>query len=116
MPEQTKAIDKEILNKIKQIILDTANNYNIKINKIILFGSRARGDYNEYSDWDILIVTEDKLNKELETHFSYCVHRKLVDLLDSAIDLLIIDKEKFEERKNDIGYVYYWANKEGIVL
>ena len=24
--------------------------------KLILFGSRARGDYNEFSDWDLLIL------------------------------------------------------------
>jgi len=27
---------------------------------IILFGSRARGDYNEYSDYDILVIFEDE--------------------------------------------------------
>jgi len=32
--------------------------YGIEIDKIILFGSRARGDYREDSDWDILIVTK----------------------------------------------------------
>jgi len=49
------------LKLIKEIILKTAKKHNIEIDKIILFGSRARGDYREDSDWDILIVTRKKL-------------------------------------------------------
>lgn len=26
---------------------------------VILFGSRARGDYDEYSDYDLLVIFED---------------------------------------------------------
>lgn len=29
-----------------------------KVKKIILFGSKARGDYEEYSDIDLLVLTE----------------------------------------------------------
>ena len=28
--------------------------------KLILFGSRARGDYNDFSDWDLLILLKEK--------------------------------------------------------
>lgn len=36
------------------------------INKIILFGSVARGDYNEDSDIDLFIDTEEKMENEIE--------------------------------------------------
>ncbi|BFI73728.1 nucleotidyltransferase [Nanoarchaeota archaeon] len=112
---EQKQIQSEILNKIKQIILDTANNYNIKIHKIILFGSRARGDYREDSDWDILIVTEDKLDWNIKKKILGELIGKFADYyLDT--DILIIDKEEFNKKKEDIGYVYYWANKEGIII
>ena len=77
---------KEILQKIKSEI----NKQHPSV-KIILFGSRARGDFQEYSDWDILIllkgnITEDqKINIfnslydiELETDqiFSPIIHSK----------------------------------------
>ena len=54
----------ETLKLIREAILNIAKQHNIKIDKIILFGSRARGDYKEDSDWDILIVTEEKLDKK----------------------------------------------------
>jgi len=56
----------ENLKKIKGIILNVAKEMNIEIDKIILFGSRARGDYREESDYDILIVTKEKLDWKKE--------------------------------------------------
>ncbi|BFI73722.1 nucleotidyltransferase [Nanoarchaeota archaeon] len=112
---EQKQIQSEILNKIKQIILDTANNYNIKINKIILFGSRARGDYREDSDWDILIITEDKLDRKIEKDFYSDVSWELTtdDIIPAII---IVSKEEFEKYKDLKGFIYYWADKEGIIL
>ena len=46
---------KAILNELKSLVLsydDTA--------KVILFGSRARGDNRIDSDWDILVLTDQK--------------------------------------------------------
>ena len=36
-----------------------------------MFGSRARGDYREDSDWDTLIVTKKKLDNRLEDVFGW---------------------------------------------
>ncbi len=55
----------ERLKLIKEIILNVAKKYNIEVDKIILFGSRARGDYREDSDWDLLIVTKNRLNRKI---------------------------------------------------
>ena len=112
---EQRLIQSEILNKIKQIILDTANNYNIKIHKIILFGSRARGDYNEYSDWDILIVTEEKLDRKIEKNFYSDISWNFA-LNKMVTDIIIVSKEEFEKYKDLKGFIYYWANKEGILL
>jgi len=59
----------ENLKKIKEVILNVAKEMNIEIDKIILFGSRARGDYREDSDYDILIVTKEKLDRERLINF-----------------------------------------------
>lgn len=50
----------EIIDKIVQTIKK-----NLKIQKIILFGSRAKGAYKKGSDIDISIVSEDLSLKEL---------------------------------------------------
>ena len=56
----------EFLNKIKTQVLKEDENASL-----ILFGSRARGDFREDSDWDLLILTSKDLG--------YQVKRKLRD-------------------------------------
>ena len=36
---------------------------------VLLFGSRARGDFGEDSDWDILILTNEKVNDALRLNY-----------------------------------------------
>jgi len=103
----------ETLKIIKETILNVAKEYNVEIDKIILFGSRARGDYKEDSDFDILVITKDKLDKEKLEGFSYEVSLKLIDLLDKPVDVLIINKEEYETKRRYKGFVYYWATIEG---
>jgi len=54
----------KVLSKteIKKIILEILYSMKISIKDIILFGSRARGDYKKNSDWDILIIVKNKIS------------------------------------------------------
>lgn len=38
--------------------------------KVILFGSRARNDYHEDSDWDFLILTKFNVTQDLKNRIS----------------------------------------------
>jgi len=79
-----------------------------------LFGSRARGDYREDSDWDTLIVTKKKLDNRLEDVFWMEVERRLV-YLDIVLEILIVSRDEFEKYKRP-AYVYYYAERDGIVI
>lgn len=72
----------------------TAEKHNIK--KIILFGSRARGDYSRTSDIDLAIVGEDAagfvMNIEEET--STLLEYDIVDLSKPIADELRESIEK----------------------
>ncbi len=50
---------KEMLANIKEEICDI-----YPTAKIILYGSRARGDFNKYSDWDFLVLIKEKINEK----------------------------------------------------
>ena len=104
------------IKKIKEIILNIAKEMNIEIDKIILFGSRARGDYREDSDYDILIVTKEKLEKEKKIRFSFQVHCALINYFSLPIDLIVTDLESFEKYKNWKSYVFYFAENYGVRL
>jgi len=102
----------ETLKLIKETILNVAKEYNVEIDKIILFGSRARGDYKEDSDWDILIVTKEKLDKKTKFNLWYNIYRRL----EFPADIIIVSKDTFERFKNDYGFIYSYALEEGIII
>ena len=53
---KTSGIKKKVIEEIRQLAVD----YNIQ--KVILFGSRARGDYHERSDIDLAVLGGDTNN------------------------------------------------------
>ncbi len=62
-------MDKEqVINRIKE----TAASVLPKGSTVYLYGSRARGDFNEDSDWDLLLLLDKpKLKYEDFDHYSY---------------------------------------------
>ncbi len=80
-----------------------------------MFGSRARGDYRENSDWDILIVTKKIVSREIADDFWLALKRKLIE--NRIIpEIIIVSRDDFKRYKELSGYVYYWAEKEGILI
>jgi len=53
---KNKSTVKEILNEIPNKLKEK---FGDKVKEIILFGSYVRGDYQEHSDIDILVIVED---------------------------------------------------------
>jgi len=39
-----------------------------KLVAVVLFGSRARGDAKEESDWDMLVIAEDLPERQMERY------------------------------------------------
>ncbi|MEN0050985.1 MAG: nucleotidyltransferase domain-containing protein [Bacteroidota bacterium] len=58
-----------ILSKIKKAVQSVDEKA-----KVILFGSRARGDYQSDSDWDLLILPREKVSYELEDQFRELIY------------------------------------------
>jgi predicted nucleotidyltransferase len=82
--------------------------------KVILFGSYARGDYRKDSDLDILIVKKNLKNEREITNILY------MEFLDKKIripiDLIAVDYDKYNKLNDDIGYIYKTIKNEGKVL
>jgi len=80
--------------------------------KIIVFGSRARGNNLKQSDYDIVVVSRKFKN----IHFLERIS-KLLELwsYDYDVDILPYTPEEFEEKKKEIGIVAE-AVKEGIEI
>ena len=102
------------LATIRDVILEVAGRYGVEVERIILFGSRARGDSREDSDWDILIVTRGGVGGEVLDRFAGEVERKLV-YMDVIPEVIVVDRETFEKYKKP-AYVFYYAEREGIEI
>ena len=79
---------------------------------LLLFGSRARGEYLKQSDYDFIIVS-----KKFEgVHFLDRMYRVL-ELWDYdwEVDILPYTPSEFEEKRKEIGIVGE-AVKEGMVI
>jgi predicted nucleotidyltransferase len=79
--------------------------------KIVLFGSYARG---ENSDIDILILIK---NLENERKITGLLYKELLSSdISIPIDFLALDYDKYNKLKNKIGYIYKTIEKEGQIL
>ena len=90
-----RAVDRRVLELIRRVVLEEAEKLGVSVEKIILFGSRARGDYREDSDYDILVVVRGRLDWRVKARFYGRVHRRLVENLGKPVDLLVVPSKWF---------------------
>ncbi|NLF83566.1 MAG: nucleotidyltransferase domain-containing protein [Candidatus Gastranaerophilales bacterium] len=103
--------------KIKHVLKDFKANisvlYGDRIKQIILFGSHARGDADEASDIDIMIVLKGNISPAEEIKRSSELIADLSLKFDTVISCLFASENKFQLKKTPL---YLNIKKEGIVL
>jgi len=99
----------DCVEQIKDIIVSE-----VKPDKIILFGSRARGDNCEDSDYDILILKSQLKNRrETLKDLRISLYKKGICV---AMDILLLDTAKYIQLSNVNGLVYMNIKQEGRVI
>ncbi len=98
---------------IKNVILQIVSKYDYK--SIILFGSRARNDYEQNSDYDLLIIMQDNLELQKLRNIQREIRKELA-LNDIDADVLVKTQMIINDYKNKKGNVIYNALKEGVLL
>jgi len=73
----------------------------LKIKSVFLFGSRARGDYLEESDWDLLLVSPEFANIPFPERATMVLKKFPL----RRVELLCYTEEEFRERVKEIGIV-----------
>jgi len=106
MRKATLNVDREIERMVRRIVRQ------FRPERVILFGSRARGDARPDSDVDLLVVMPVEGPK----------HRKQVEIrvalhgIRVPKDIIVTTPEDFEWRRDVPGTIEYPAANEGRVL
>lgn len=101
-------------DKVLDSIKDSLSKNMPKDGKAILFGSRARGDNREDSDWDILIVlNKDYINNDDYLRISYPLTLLGTDL-NEEINPIMYTKRQWDE--NYFTPFYHNVIEEGKVI
>lgn len=103
---QTTNKNLEIIRKFKKKL------GKLGINKLIFFGSRAKGTFNQESDFDI-IVTSEKFKGIQWNKRSFEIYKNWNE--DYALEVLCYTPEEFNRLKSQITIVKN-AVKEGIEI
>ena len=106
MQAKQKTVDETVLDRIIQRIVKTASP-----EKIILFGSAARGEMGSNSDIDLLVVKADIHRRRLAQE----IYRNLLGI-GYAVDVIVATPEDIERYKDSFALVIEPALREGKVI
>ena len=82
------------------------------IQRIILFGSRARGETHDQSDWDFLLIVDSDIP----------FAKRQADAMEALgkhpfpVDLLVYTASEAERAASILGSSVYWAQREGRIV
>ena len=79
-----------LIEKIKETI---ESDIKISVDKVILFGSRLSNYYNDYSDYDILIILDNNFDFRIENQIYDSLYNIMLEY-DLILDIKIISKKE----------------------
>ena len=105
--DQLEKILKTVANEVKTVLMD-------KLDCVILFGSYARGDYDDESDIDIMILA-DVDNGDVNK-YTRQIYDRIYELeidFDSVLSLCIVPQDRFYKFKEILPF-YRNVDREGV--
>jgi predicted nucleotidyltransferase len=82
--------------------------------EVILYGSRARGDIHNESDWDLLVLTNYPVNLEKEMEFRHHIYKLELEI-EQPISTFVYSKNEWKSKMTATP-LYKNVEKEGIIL
>ena len=111
-------LPEKINNAVQEFIKGVKDILGYRAKKIILYGSYARGDYNESSDIDIMILTDlndDEIIEYRNKIWEYAYDIEWDNNFDITLSPLVKNIDKFNYWLEALPF-YMNVQKEGVVL
>lgn len=103
----------QLTNDILRSCYEIAQNY-FQNPQVILYGSRAREEASQSSDWDILLIIENNLDKEKIENFRFELYQ-LELKLNQVITIIIKSKDDWLSKLNQVTPFFKNVNNEGFL-
>jgi len=104
-------INQQAMHELKELLVESFSDY---IDKVILFGSQAKGEAQSYSDYDILIILKRAYDWRLEDEI-YDKSWEIDYKYDILTDVKLISREELETLRGKQPFILD-ALEHGIVL
>ncbi len=105
-------MEQDIPKRAKAIIAEEVEKEGCRLVRLILFGSRARGDAHPDSDWDFYAVVDREIGFWGREDIASRICRRLAREGIFA-DVFIRSKKVVQERSGNPGYLTHYAVAEG---
>ena len=109
-------MDPKVLEAIKRVILGETEKLGVRVELIILFGSRAWGEVREGSDYDILVVTREKLGRRDRAELASSVAAMIARVYLVPVDVIVRSREEWREYSRMAGTIEEVAASEGVLV
>jgi uncharacterized protein len=104
-----KPTTQEIIRQIRQTVSQVDDKA-----EVILYGSRARGDERMDSDWDILVLTDYRVDLTKERALRYPLYDLALEL-EEQFSVFVYSKNEWHTRQR-ITPFYENVSQEGVLL
>jgi len=104
-----------LIRRAKEIINEQVRAAGCNVSRIFLFGSRARGDARPDSDWDFYVVVDKDLDYSQRWDISDRIRLRFIRAGFSG-DVFVQSEAVVQRRKNNTGFLTYYALKEGVEI
>src|SRR3972149_12292234 len=108
--KEMNTLEKTVLDKFKSLLLKQVSLYNLT-----LFGSRARGDADPYSDMDVVVILEDTSNDQDSDFVSDCAWEAGFEY-GIVIVPVVFSRDEWENSPERYSLLAKAVEMEGILL
>lgn len=113
--EKIDKIEGSFVNQAHRVIVNEFESAGVFVDKVILFGSRARGDAKSDSDWDFCVVVNKLISFPEKNKIINQIHKQLA-YLHQPIDIVVKTQNQMNDEVNDWGYLTPSILEEGVLV
>ena len=105
----------DVLTQAKAILTEEVEQAGYRVLRILLFGSRARGESRADSDWDFFVITDREPSREEKQRITTKLSLRFAKLGFYA-DVILQSEALVQSRKGNTGFLAYYVLKEGVPI